>query len=419
MSSTLSKTPAPSTRLTSLDGLRGLAALIVVIHHSLLVMPGIADLRRPPAIGSTLWILQDTPLKLLTVGNEAVLVFFVLSGMVLVLPAIDKVGYDWIAYYPRRVLRLYLPVAASVAFAALCIAISAQNSRTMTSSWVAGASVDHPTWELFLRSLDVFQSGNAVNNPLWSLRWEMTFSLALPLFVAVAILARKRWAWVLGGTYVLVWQGIVTGSAVLQYLPVFLAGALLAGNAASLSVWAKRVRKSWITNLAWMAALLGGCTLLILHWLLWPVIADLPPVMQLADAASFPGALVIVAVGFLWQPMIRALMISPLRWLGRVSFGLYLVHVPIIIAVANLLPPGEWLWTAAIAIPVSLVVAELFTRFVDGPSHRLSRRVGDAISQRVAGHLARSHASPDAGSLVERETRDRLAEVPPRVGSIR
>ena len=382
-------------------------------------MPGIADLRRPPAIGSNLWILQDTPLKLLTVGNEAVLVFFVLSGMVLVLPVIDKVGYDWISYYPRRVLRLYLPVAASVAFAALCIVVSAQNPRTMTSSWVARSSVDHPTWELFLRSLDVFQSGNAVNNPLWSLRWEMIFSLALPLFVAVAILARKRWAWVLGGTYVLVWQGIVTGSAVLQYLPVFLAGALLAGNAASLSVWAKRVRKSWITNLAWMAALLGGCTLLILHWLLWPVIADLPPVMQLADAASFLGALVIVAVGFLWQPMIRALMISPLRWLGRVSFGLYLVHVPIIIAVANLLPPGEWLWTAAIAIPLSLVVAELFTRFVDGPSHRLSRRVGDAISQRVAGHLARSHASPDAGGLAERETRDRLADVPPRVGSIR
>ncbi|WP_368259248.1 acyltransferase family protein, partial [Blautia wexlerae] len=79
---------SPRFRLRSLDGLRGLAAVIVLVHHALLVIPALAA----PYYGQTVqpglpWLLVHTPLHLLWAGTEAVYLFFILSGLVLTLAA--------------------------------------------------------------------------------------------------------------------------------------------------------------------------------------------------------------------------------------------------------------------------------------------------------------------------------------------
>ncbi len=48
------------------------------------------------------------------------LVFFVLSGLVVALPALRK-GFSWRAYYPARLARLYLPIWGSLALAAALV----------------------------------------------------------------------------------------------------------------------------------------------------------------------------------------------------------------------------------------------------------------------------------------------------------
>ena len=116
-------------RFTSLDGLRGVAALVVLAHHALLVSPAISALfipgGEPPRPGSALWWLTYSPLKLTNAGPEAVVLFFVLSGFVLAIPVL-RGGFNWLAYFPRRFVRLMLPVAGAVALASVLILIHPQ-----------------------------------------------------------------------------------------------------------------------------------------------------------------------------------------------------------------------------------------------------------------------------------------------------
>src|SRR5205814_1190229 len=102
-------------RARGLDGLRGLAALVVVVHHCLLTSPTLARAYLPGhrALGPGAAALTYSPLHLFWAGSEAVIVFFVLSGFVLTL-AVSGDRADWLRYYPRRMLRLYVPVVGSV-----------------------------------------------------------------------------------------------------------------------------------------------------------------------------------------------------------------------------------------------------------------------------------------------------------------
>lgn len=65
---------------------------------------------------SATWWLAFTPVHLVWAGTEAVLVFFVLSGFVLAGPLPQRARRDrWATWYASRLVRLYLPVWASLA----------------------------------------------------------------------------------------------------------------------------------------------------------------------------------------------------------------------------------------------------------------------------------------------------------------
>ncbi len=72
-------------RIRALDGLRGLAAVVVILHHVLLVDNWFANalltFEAQPSNDWKAWVYY-TPLHIFFAGTEAVLVFFMLSGIV-------------------------------------------------------------------------------------------------------------------------------------------------------------------------------------------------------------------------------------------------------------------------------------------------------------------------------------------------
>jgi peptidoglycan/LPS O-acetylase OafA/YrhL len=375
-------------RWRALDGLRGLAAVVVVVHHALLTQPTLAEpYFRPGArLDGAPGLLTYTPLHLLWGGAEAVSVFFVLSGFVLALPfERDARLARWVAYYPRRLVRLYLPLWAGLAFSVLCVAAV---PRTPVAGRWLGAHAGGLSVERVRRSAEVLLGATRINTAFWSLRWEIVFSLLLPLFLAYGRWARRWWAVKIVPLLGLV--AVAGDSQALRYLPVFGVGVCLAAGRHDLARLAGRVPRR-----AWWAVLAG---VLLLANAAWTRPGAVDP--RAAVALSVLGAAGVVALFVAW-PEARALGERPaVQWLGAVSFSLYLVHEPVVVSVAYLLGGAANAgWTLLLALPASLLVAAAFHRAVETPATALSRTLGTAVTRQVAraGRGAPALASGNPG----------------------
>jgi peptidoglycan/LPS O-acetylase OafA/YrhL len=90
-----------------------------------------------------------------------------------------------------------------------------------------------------------------------------------------------------------------------------------------------------------------------------------------------PAAVMCVALAAA-DPLVSRLLRRPTpQWLGRVSYSLYLTHLPILLCLMAVFSgPSAAAYASLIGIPLSLLFAELFFRWVESPFMALSRRVG-------------------------------------------
>ncbi|PXA70013.1 acyltransferase family protein [Cryobacterium arcticum] len=384
----------PRNRLVALDALRGVAAVIVLVHHISMTSPAVSAAYSSSTdvpIFSTGWWATLSPLKIFFAGPEFVLVFFVLSGFVLVLSPLRQSvrGYNWLAYYPRRIVRLAIPVVVSVVLAAMWIALVPRTG--VGGAWMAKqGSPDLGLGNLLREASIVGYTGRPdVNPPLWSLAWEMWFSLLLPVGVILAVATRRwtlSWAAALLAASTI---GYLLAVEPLMYLPAFALGALLAANHRSLQATSTRLAGGPAGTLAWAVLAALGPLLLIAHWLFRPVLTG--PWNELTLALRVPGAVLIVATVALWPPVQRLLSGRLLGWLGRISFSLYLVHFPVVVTFGQVFGPERWWWGALVSVPVSLGLAQLMYRWVELPAQALAARVGAAFS---AGQARAKAATP-------------------------
>ena len=416
--------PPPSSgkpaavRLIELDGLRGLAAVVVLIHHALETVPALAEVgARPGTVptGTFNRILTQSPLHLLWAGHEAVLIFFVLSGVALTYPVARRHAqgrrFDWVDYAPRRFVRLWLPAAASTTFAVIAMLLVPRSEDPALGHWM---TVTHPTGlsarQMLMEYLLIPKHAYR-NTVLWSLHAEAIFSFVLPLMIlGVALCARWRISW-LPVVAALAVPVITASPGSGSYLPVFTVGAVMG--------WA------WGHNPApvpqrpqpWATAQALVCLLLItLAW--WPG-------MESHTAQRLANAVTLAAAAYLVHLVVRAgalrglLRSRTVQYLGLMSFSLYLVHEPVVVSlrllthsvspwwVLSLLSPvallglhlveglaivpqgllaqpmSPW-WVLILAPLVSAPLTWLFQRYIEAPSHRLARRTGALASARFA-----------------------------------
>ncbi|MGH3705494.1 MAG: acyltransferase family protein, partial [Agromyces sp.] len=278
------------------------------------------------------------------------------------------------------------------------------------SMWVDAARIDEVTWTQILNGINLFNGAYSIDNPLWSIQWEMIFSFTLPLFVIVAVVVRRWWAVGIAVSIVAVWIGALTNVTAFVFLPVFMIGVLMAIGRESLTRLCARInamRYSWIV---WSATAAAAAVLLIAKWLFGASteIDWLQPIL----AASIPlGAALLVLCALGSRGFGRLLVLPPFRFAGRISFSLYLVHVPLIIAIRHAFPDVSENLVIALAIPVAIVVAIVFHRLIEAPAHRLSGLVGraaaSALDSEGAGDQADRRGSADgerAGSDGRRGT---------------
>ena len=373
---TIERPSASTGRLHSLDGLRGVAALIVVVHHSLLTVPALGDVYYGSApSGATASILVFTPLHILWAGTEAVYVFFVLSGLVLILPMLRRRS-SWVSYYPRRALRLYLPAWGAIVFSVLLAAAIPRELDTGMSLWLQ-RHADPDLWTAF-RDLLLVSGTSDLNTPLWSLKWEVLFSLLLPVFLVLAKLKRIWWI-VLTAVVIVISFGALRNSDTAFYLSIFAVGAVLAGRWDSISGWISR-RESARSG---RALILGLATLSIVlmtaSWMLRGIGAP-PNLIRGSFVLAVVGAALIVSVVGSSRAVGHLFEARPIQFLGAISFSMYLVHEPVVVSLAYLPGlAGSWL-VPVVAVPLSIVVGWGFYRVVEVRSHLLAKRVGALIS---------------------------------------
>ena len=284
-------------RVPALDGVRGIAILLVVAGH-------LSLLPISPRVGVTL--------------------FFALSGYLIAM----IYGTSPIRFWVRRARRL-LPAFLVLVLVVAPVTVAATGPIALTTLLFVG------NWA---------QAGGAYFGPLnhtWSLGTEAQFYLLAPVLLAAPV---RRWL-----------LGIVIGVMVLRlwlpadwafFTPIGRLDAFALGLAAALAGW-RTVRP-----LLAVIALLGIAELEFLAPDLLPLVLTLGAVASIWLVCSAGG----------W------LEAAPLRWLGNVSYGLYLWHYPI-----------AWVTRAngLVVLAVSLVLAQLSYRFIERPFIR--RRVPDAV----------------------------------------
>ena len=391
-------------RYTELDSLRGLAALAVVGHHYLLLLPQVYAAILPvydpsaPQTPVSLWWLVFTPLHLLWAGTEAVAFFFVLSGFVLALPFCSgRVSY--LPFLAKRICRIYPPYLVAVLSAILIASLVSEKHLTGLSPWFGGIWKTPISWSLLLNEVVLIGNfKNGVFDPVvWSLVHEMRISLVFPLIML--LLVRWNWKVCLSGSVVLAVVGayVPFGLSVvtLQYVPMFVVGALLAKHREGIAGFGRELSPRAAATLA-----IAGVLLYTYAWWFFPHSSLVHPAYGvtygrlLNDAATCSGASIFIVLAISRKEAWAFLRQPILAWLGSISYSVYLFHAVALFSLVYLLYPRVPLiviWPLALAVTAAL--ASLSYRFVEVPwisvGHRLT---GLSVPARSSQEVARPAA---------------------------
>lgn len=332
-------------RRPDLDGIRGLAIVLVVIYH---VAP-----------------------RSLTGGYTGVDAFFVLSGYLITRRIRNDVlsgSFKLSAFYARRIRRLFPALLVVIpAVLALCWLVLFENEYREAGRHAAASAAFHVNLTL-LREVDYFD-GPAGHKPfrhLWSLAVEEQFYLAWPLLLLVLFRLKTPATGVLmlaTGSVLASWCW-VDGTGRSQFFLVHLrAWELLLGAWAAM-LPALLVR--WLTRPLLRDGLqLAGLVAVVLTAVM--VRGGTAPVLSVAGSAMGTFLLIVASGGCVSQWLLAT---RPLVWLGRISYPLYLWHWPLI-ALANVVfwdqvPPAAM----SVVVLSALVLSWGTYLWVERPVHR-------------------------------------------------
>jgi peptidoglycan/LPS O-acetylase OafA/YrhL len=307
-------------RLEVLDGLRGIAVLLVLWYH----VWEISWLRAPFS-----W-LQFVP----ETGFIGVHLFFFLSGFVITFPFVRAIAAGqpvptWRHFYYRRFIKIVPSYLLSIAIAYLIgYAALVSNGAPVWRELLTHLLFIHTWW------LDTY---GAINGVLWTLAVEVEFYLIFPLLLfcfrrsavaTAAVMIALALAWRL-------WQAHCCFSTTYPAYSENLPGFLDIFAFGMLTAWAfartgQRVRASRIKVAMPLVAIAGFVLLvqLLLGMFEMRTAPSWEQAGQLTTRVFYGLAFALIAYGSLCAPRAWEIVLAnpPLRFLAFVSYNLYLYH---------------------------------------------------------------------------------------------
>ena len=354
-SGTVSGVVGARSKLDSLDVLRGLAAMAVVVFHLDPLMENVG---------------LDIPFAV--VGQTGVNVFFVLSGYLIAGSVLSPERFSTRSFMLRRAARI-LPLY----YASMLLVLLFDSSHLLSGAGLIDVAL-HVTL-LHGLSRDHFTSIYAV---WWTLSAEWLFYLLMALLAPVFRGARS--AWVMVAAFVAVgvgWRFFALGSqwldrpfivsVVIGWLDVFavgMAGALIVRS----DIGRKLLQ---VTTLRWSALALASVGGVIAIWaylrrspedpfLYWR--SDLMVVVWPFVSALAVGLLVVVAPTV--EGRIRPLLNrSGLVFLGQISYGVYVFHPMVIGSLSRswrAVEPDVTGWVIPVAVIAATIVMSTIAHYM-------------------------------------------------------
>jgi peptidoglycan/LPS O-acetylase OafA/YrhL len=372
--------PVRQPRYLELDSLRGLAALIVVLHHLRLLWE--TDTQPTSAVLNFFLGLVGP------FGTESVMLFFVLSGFVLSLPAVEGRPQPYVTFLIRRIFRIYVPYLA-----ALLVAVSGAfwlHGIVTRSTWFHEFWAEPVSWHavgqhvLFLGVYNVY----LFDPPIWSLVHEMRISIIFPLLCGLVLRFKSRWslAIVAGLTITAIMiekrplQIVPLIADSFQYAGLFVLGIFLARERGRLEAWFRGQRR--------LVKVLIGTASLWLFLFAGQAVAGPPShflhhsrvyVAQLVTAFG-AGGLMIVSINSAFLK--RILSWQPIHFLGEISYSLYLWHFIVLLFCVHLLYGKTPLWgILCLTLVLSIPVSWCSYLWIEKPSMNLGRRLSNSFQR--------------------------------------
>lgn len=370
--------PVTQVRYVELDSLRGFAALIVVLRHLHLMWE--TDTQPAPTILSFFLGLLNS------FGNGALMLFFVLSGFVLALQAVDGKPQFYFTFVTRRVFRIYVPYLA-----ALAVSVAGAfwlHGIITRGGWFHECWSEPVNWRLvgqhvlFLGDFDTAQ----FDPPIWSLVHEMRISLVFPFLCGLVLRLKGKWCLaIVAGltlcTIVLTRRPLQVDPALansLHFAGFFVLGIYLAREKSRLGAWFRFQRRpakillgaaflflSLFANslsTGYTGEFLGRSLFYMSQWLM----------------ALGGGGVIIVSLNS--ASCNRVLSWRPIHFLGQISYSLYLWHFVVLLYCVHLLYGRiPLLAILCLVLVLSIVVSWYFYRWILVPSINLGRRLSNAF----------------------------------------
>ncbi|WP_374601279.1 acyltransferase family protein [Arenimonas sp.] len=327
-----SELPAGRRFYPGVEILRGFAAMMVLVYHVI-------------AHGQWTTFPQEGPLLLFRLGWLGVDLFLVISGFVIALAVINGISKagspgafrrDFAERRWRRIAPLYFLTLLAFLFM-VQPGLLLQGWQVM--AWHVG------THALFLHNLTVDTHGS-INGPNWSVALEMQFYLLMLVFgpwlvrqrpwlsalllIGVALAWRAGTFLVLGGADAAAHKMHIFTTQLPGSLDEFAVGIFLAMLVTAKPRFAAAVAPGWARFAGWLGV--AGFLTFAAMWVFWPR-GDYWPRWEMVVGwrtllAVALGAIIVAAMAL---PLTLVRLTRPLRYLGEISYGIYLWHLPVLL----------------------------------------------------------------------------------------